>query len=122
MLNNKRKCVIHEIMSVMSIRVLKGIPSRMNIATPPPREFRSFLTTIILCAGIVSIFIVPESVTNARSINPQPRSFDIRMSISNDPHPPVGVRKAVTASSSAAEFIEVSLDLRDSRVDFAAFH
>ena len=35
---------------------------------------------------------------------------------------PFGVRRAVTASSSAAEFIEASLDLRDSRVDFAAFH
>ena len=35
---------------------------------------------------------------------------------------PFDVRRAVTASSSAAEFIEASLDLRDSRVDFAAFH
>ena len=35
---------------------------------------------------------------------------------------PFGVRRAVTASSSAAEFIEASLDPRDSRVDFAAFH
>ena len=26
------------------VRVLKGILSRMKIATPPPREFRSFLT------------------------------------------------------------------------------
>ena len=32
------------------------------------------------------------------------------------------LRREVTASSSAAEFIEVSLDLRDSRADFAAFH
>ena len=32
------------LLSVMSVRVLKGIPSRMKITTPPPREFRSFLT------------------------------------------------------------------------------
>ena len=35
---------------------------------------------------------------------------------------PFGVRREVTASSSAAEFIEASLDPRDSRADFAAFH
>ena len=32
------------------------------------------------------------------------------------------LRREVTTSSSAAEFIEASLDLRDSRADFAAFH
>ena len=35
---------------------------------------------------------------------------------------PFGVRREATASSSAAEFIEASLDPRDSRADFAAFH
>ena len=35
---------------------------------------------------------------------------------------PFGVRREVTASSSAAEFIEASLDPRDSRANFSAFH
>ena len=35
---------------------------------------------------------------------------------------PFGVRREVTASSSAVEFIEASLDPRDWRSDFAAFH
>ena len=35
---------------------------------------------------------------------------------------PFGVRREVTASSSAAEFVEASLDPRDSRADFAALY
>ena len=46
--------------SVMSIRVLKGIPSRMNIATPPPREFGNTLTKVF---GTFQIFFYNKNNT-----------------------------------------------------------
>ena len=80
------------------------------------------MCTIILSAGIVSIFIVPESITNARSINPQPCLLILGCLYKIIHIHPFGVRREVTASSSAAEFVEASLDPRDSRADFAAFY
>ena len=80
------------------------------------------MCTITLSAGIVSIFIVPESITNARSINPQPCLLILGCLYKMIHIHPFGVRREVTASSSATEFIEASLDPRDSRANFSAFH
>ena len=69
------------LLSVMSIRVLKGIPSRMNIATPPPREFRSFLTTeypgmVISASVTLGLSQVSETVKTSKVLSLRRRRME----------------------------------------------
>ena len=69
------------LLSVMSIRVLKGIPSRMNIATPPPREFRSFPTTeypgmVISASVTLGLSQVSETVKTSKVLSLRRRRME----------------------------------------------
>ena len=68
------------LLSVMSIRVLKGIPSRMNIATPLPREIRSFLTTeypgMVNSASVTLLSQVSETVKTSKVLSLRRRRME----------------------------------------------
>ena len=50
----------------------------------PPQAYRAFRDRV---AHGLSFHIVPVTITNSRSVNTHPESFDIRMSIQADIYP-----------------------------------